>query len=134
MSSRPFSVRCFTNGSISKWRDHPVPSTETVCAATSITMLPVGSSSARDIRKFTSSCGSSIVKRPTFEQLLRKMSANEGAITAVIPMSSRPHTACSRDEPQPKFCWAIMMGAPAYAGLFVTKDGSFFQSKNANGP
>ena len=34
--------------------------------------------------------------------LARKMSANERAITASKPKSASAHTACSRDEPQPK--------------------------------
>ncbi len=62
-----------------------------------------GSSSARAIRWSTSSCGSATVSRPIFAQLLRKMSANDGAMIALMPMSSRPHGACSREEPQPKF-------------------------------
>ena len=44
-------------------------------------------------------------------QLLRKMSAKLGAITALNPASSIAHGACSRLEPQPKFSPAIMIEA-----------------------
>jgi len=47
-----------------------------------------------------------------FTQLLAKMSANDGAITARNPKSASAQTACSRDEPQPKFFPATKMLGP----------------------
>ena len=43
--------------------------------------------------------------------LARKMSANERAMTASKPKSASAHTACSRDEPQPKLWPANKMRA-----------------------
>jgi hypothetical protein len=53
------------------------------------------------------------VRKPFFVLLLAKMSANEEEITARNPKSASAHTACSRDEPQPKFFPATRMLAPA---------------------
>ena len=44
--------------------------------------------------------------------LLAKMSANDDEITARNPKSASAHTACSRDDPQPKFFPATRMLAP----------------------
>ena len=55
--------------------------------------------------------------------LLRKMSANDGAMTTRKPASCSAHAACSRDEPQPKFTPATSTDAPAYCGWFSTNDG-----------
>ena len=49
-------------------------------------------------------------------QLVRKMSAKLGAMTARKPWSSSAQGACSRDEPQPKLRPATRIGAPAYSG------------------
>jgi hypothetical protein len=47
--------------------------------------------------------GSTIGSTPFLKQLLKKMSAKLGAISARKPYCCRAQGACSRDEPQPKF-------------------------------
>ena len=42
-------------------------------------------------------------RMPFLKQLLKKMSAKEGAMTQRMPKSSSAQGACSREEPQPKF-------------------------------
>ena len=74
--------------------------------------LVVGRSVARRAISSTSFSASTTVSTPFFTQLLAKMSANEGAITARKPKSSSAQTACSRDEPQPKFFAVARMLAP----------------------
>ena len=44
--------------------------------------------------------------------LLAKMSANDEAITTRKPKSASAHTACSREDPQPKFFPATRIDAP----------------------
>ena len=46
------------------------------------------------------------------EAVVEKMSAKLGAITQRMPYSSSAQTACSREEPQPKFSRASRMLAP----------------------
>ena len=43
-------------------------------------------------------------------QFEKKMSANDGAMSALKPKSSSAHGACSREEPQPKFFPATRIG------------------------
>ena len=67
-------------------------------------------------------------------QLLRKMSAKEGATMARKPWSSSAQGACSREEPQPKLAPASSTGAPAKAGSLSTNSGSLRQSSKRNSP
>ena len=67
-------------------------------------------------------------------QLFRKMSANRGDTTTWKPWSSRPHTACSRDEPVPKLAPVTRMVAPACSGRLRTKSGSRRHSENRPSP
>ena len=69
----------------------------------------------------TSSAFSVTGRKPFFRQLLWKISANSGAITARKPASSSAHTACSRELPHPKLLRATKIDAPWYRGLFSTK-------------
>ena len=55
----------------------------------------VNNSSTSDLLKM-------IGKMPFLKQLLKKISAKEGAIIQLMPKSSKAHGACSRLEPQPK--------------------------------
>jgi len=50
---------------------------------------------------------------PFLKQLLKKMSAKLGAMTARKPYWSSAQGACSRLDPQPKFLRASRMEAPA---------------------
>ena len=68
-------------------------------------------------------------------QLLRKMSAKLGAMTARNPASSMAHGACSRLDPLPKFGAGEQdRGARRSAGRSCTKPGSLRHSSNRNGP
>jgi hypothetical protein len=51
-------------------------------------------------------------RTPFLKQLLKKMSAKLGAITTRKPKSSSAQTACSREEPQPKFFRPSRIEAP----------------------
>ena len=51
--------------------------------------------------------------RPFLKQLLKKMSAKLGAISARMPYCCSAQGACSRLEPQPKFLRASSTLAPA---------------------
>ena len=62
------------------------------------------------------------------------MSAKRGDTTTLNPWSSRPHTACSRDEPVPKFDPVTRMVAAACSGRLRTKSGSRRQSENRPSP
>ena len=64
----------------------------------------------------TTSSPAAAVSRPFWTLLDAKMSANDGAITTRKPKSLSAHTACSRDEPQPKLAPATSTEAPAYSG------------------
>jgi hypothetical protein len=48
---------------------------------------------------------------PFLKQLLKKMSANDGAMTQRMPKSSSAQGACSRLDPQPKLSPAIRISA-----------------------
>ena len=61
--------------------------------------------------------------------LALKMSANDGAITASNPKSTSAHTACSRDDPQPKLFPASKMRASDDASKRVPR-----QSANSCAP
>ena len=63
----------------------------------------VGSSSMARSNWSPTSDGTTTGTRPFFVELLRKMSPNRGEITALKPACWIAHTACSRDEPVPKF-------------------------------
>ena len=71
---------------------------------------------------------------PILAELLRKMSAKEGAMTTPTPICWIAQTACSREEPPPKLGPARRMGAPAYSGRLTTKSGSLRQLSKAKGP
>jgi hypothetical protein len=60
--------------------------------------------------------GTVIGSRPFFSALFLKISANDSAITALIPFSWSAQTACSRDDPQPKLFPATMIESPEYEG------------------
>ena len=75
---------------------------------------------------------STIGSNPFLKLLLKKISAKLGAITARNPKSSNAHTACSRDEPQPKFSLASKIVAVSYGDWFnicfaTSKDGKTFE-------
>ena len=57
------------------------------------------------------------------EELLKKISAKEGAIKTLNPASYKAHGACSLDEPQPKFSLAKRIDDPLYLESFKTKSG-----------
>ena len=88
----------------------------------------------RWMSSWTSASGSCTGRRPIFVQLVRKMSAKLGAMTARKPESSSAHGACSRLEPQPKLRPATRIGAPAYSGRSSGKPSSPRQSQNRNSP
>jgi hypothetical protein len=73
--------------------------------------------SASSISLSTSSCGRTMGRMPFLKQLLKKMSAKDGAITQRMPKSSSAQGACSRDDPQPKFSPATRICAFAIGGL-----------------
>ncbi len=50
--------------------------------------------------------------RPFLKQLLKKMSAKLGAMMVRKPYCASAQGACSRLDPQPKFCRASRMLAP----------------------
>ena len=52
---------------------------------------------------------------PFLKQLLKKMSAKEGAMMQRMPKSLSAQGACSRDDPHPKFSPATKMAAERYA-------------------
>src|SRR5215472_15483954 len=70
---------------------------------------------------------------PAATALLRKMSPKLGATTAWKPKSCSAHTACSRDEPQPKFDPATSTFASDAPGRLRTKPGSARQAPNSPG-
>ena len=90
------------------------PGALTVWSARLTVIGVLDSDSTMRISSSTSGCGSWIVSRPILAELLRKMSANPGAITALTPIPWIAQTACSRDEPQPKFGPASITLAPSY--------------------
>ena len=63
-------------------------------------------------KRSTVSTGNRSGSKPDLKLLVKKMSAKLGAITQRIPYSSSAQTACSREEPQPKFSRASRMLAP----------------------
>ena len=65
----------------------------------------------------TAASGSATGSMPLPIALLRKMSANDGAMTTRKPASCSAQAACSRDEPQPKFTPATSTEAPSYCCL-----------------
>ena len=70
-----------------------------------------GAFSASFIRRSTCSWGRTMGRMPFLKQLLKKMSAKDGAITQRMPKSSSAQGACSRELPQPKFSPAIRIWA-----------------------
>ena len=113
ISSRPSSRLCLMNGSISNEREKLPSAVATVCDFRSTTISDPGSSSKRASRWSMSCWGSVTVSRPILAQLLRNMSANEGAMIARSPRPSSAQGACSRDDPHPKFGPVMSTGAPA---------------------
>jgi NAD(P)-dependent dehydrogenase (short-subunit alcohol dehydrogenase family) len=111
MSSSPSRRRHRVKSSMSKVSSRP--GALTVSPSRSTTMRVVGSSSTASMRARTLSTRSSTGSRPIFVQLVRKMSAKLGAMTARKPASSIAHGACSRLDPHPKFSPAISTEAPA---------------------
>ena len=75
-----------------------------------------------------------IVELDREQALLLKMSAKRVETTARKPLSWSAHTACSREEPQPKFGPARRIDAPRYRGSFRTKPGSRRQASNSPAP
>ena len=76
-------------------------------------LATAGARTSRRVARSGSSCtGTS----PFLSALLRKMSAKDKATTARKPWSRSAHTACSREEPQPKFRPATSTWAPARLG------------------
>src|SRR6266581_2283569 len=57
------------------------------------------------------------------------MSANDGAMMARNPYCASAHTACSREDPQPKFGPVNRIVAPCAAGRLSSKSGLARQSK-----
>src|SRR5215469_14759892 len=86
----------------------------------------------------TSSSRSTTLRSPFLLLLLAKISANDEAITTLKPKSASAHTACSREDPQPKFFPVTRMLAPRYRGSSSTKgafaSGDRRQSKKRNSP
>ena len=103
ISSLPSSRRCREASSMVKRFAQP----ERIAhfAALEIDLQLVAVCRLRRGRGSCSTAASAIAtgSRPLPTALLRKMSANDGAITARKPASCSAHAACSRDEPQPKF-------------------------------
>ena len=85
MSSRPFSRQCLRNGSMSKWNAIAPSGVATVCRSRSIVSLKPGNAATSSNSRSTSTSGSTIGSRPFLKQLLKKMSAYDGAITARKP-------------------------------------------------
>ena len=79
--------------------------------------------SASSISSTQTALGSTSGRMPFLKQLLKKMSANDGAITQRMPKSRSAHGACSRLEPQPKFSKATRISACRHAGRLSTKSG-----------
>ncbi len=115
------------------------PAAVTVWEGRSMVTTTSGSS-AISANRAASSSVTTTVSSPMLTQLLAKMSANDGAITAWKPQSSRAHGACSRDDPDPKFGPLTSTVAPRHSGRLSTKSGtgspsaSSAQSWNRNGP
>ena len=84
-----------------------------------VTVAPRGAASGRA----TSGRGRATGRKPFLSALPRKMSAKEGPITARKPWSRSAHTACSRDEPQPKLRPTTSTGAPAASGRLSGNSG-----------
>src|SRR6201981_1019978 len=86
----------------------------------------------------TSSSRSTTLRNPFLLLLFAKISANDEAITTLKPKSASAHTACSREDPQPKFFPVTRMLAPRYRGSSSTKGafaaGDRRQSKKRNSP
>ncbi len=61
--------------------------------------------------------------RPFLRAFPRKMSAKAVLTTASKPPAWSAHTACSREEPQPKFRPATRTRAPSASGRFRAKPG-----------
>jgi hypothetical protein len=76
----------------------------------------------------TVAIGSTTGSRPLRTQLLWKMAPKPGATMARMPNSFSVHTACSREEPQPKSLPASRIDAPVYAGWFSTNKGARLRS------
>src|SRR6201993_4706772 len=86
----------------------------------------------------TSSSRSTTLRNPFLLLLFAKISANDEAITTLKPKSASAHTACSREDPQPKFFPVTRMLPPRYRGS-SSKKGTFAagdrrQSKKRNSP
>src|SRR6056297_3049095 len=102
MSSNPLSRQCLRHVSTSNAKAVP-SAVVTVCASRSTVIRAFWPFSASFIRISTCSCGSAMGRIPFLKQLLKKMSAKDGAITQRMPKSRSAHGACSRLDPQPKF-------------------------------
>jgi hypothetical protein len=105
MSSRPLSRQCLRNGVDLEGEHHAAVGVDDHLPLQVDGQLVAGNASVSSSNSaiHLASPGSRIGSRPFLKQLLKKMSAKLGAISARKPKSSSAHGACSRElEPQPK--------------------------------
>ena len=91
--------------------DRPPPGRVTVSASRSTVTSASGSASTAAASSAWTSAGSSTGSSPFLRALLRKMSANSGASTALMPKPWSAQAACSRDDPDPKLAPASRTAA-----------------------
>src|SRR5688572_2941725 len=130
MSSRPLRNRSCVDGSMGNEAVTPIAGASTVSRSRSTVISRDGSASIAASSCLPTSADTCTGTSPFLVQLLRKMSAKRGEITASKPYCWIAHTACSRDEPVPKLGPATRILAPAKRSSLSTKLRSSRHSEN----